>query len=157
MLIRYWTDWVLRTLNFDRWGECGPLENYMHTAMAYTCYDQGVKEFSGINRLLSQIYQRFWTYSKTFDWFTQKKCIHMAWRSHCCIWPVEGCYDFSSSITLPDFSQEFVVETDASNSSIGAILLQKGKPQAFFSKALAPKHQGLSVYEKKMLAIVNAI
>ncbi|XP_071913952.1 uncharacterized protein [Coffea arabica] len=60
-------------------------------------------------------------------------------------------------LTLPDFSQEFVVETDASNSGIGAVLLQHGRPLAFFSKALAPKHQGLSVYEKEMLAIVNAI
>ncbi|XP_071909780.1 uncharacterized mitochondrial protein AtMg00860-like [Coffea arabica] len=60
-------------------------------------------------------------------------------------------------LTLPDFSQEFVVETDASNSGIGAVLLQQERPLAFFSKALAPKHQGLSVYEKEMLAIVNAI
>ena len=56
-----------------------------------------------------------------------------------------------SVLTLPDYSQEFVVETDASNSGIGAVLLQRGKPLAFFSKALAPKHQGLSVYEKLLL------
>ncbi|XP_071923237.1 uncharacterized protein [Coffea arabica] len=47
----------------------------------------------------------------------------------------------SPVLILPDFSQEFVVETDASNSGIGAVLLQRGKPLAFFSKALAPKHQ----------------
>ena len=62
-----------------------------------------------------------------------------------------------SVLTLPDYSQEFVVETDASNSGIGAVLLQRGKPLAFFSKALAPKHQDLSVYEKEMLAIVNVV
>ena len=60
-------------------------------------------------------------------------------------------------LALPDFSKEFVVETDASSTRIGAVLLQQGRPIAFFSKALAAQHQGLSVYEKEMLAVVNAV
>lgn len=43
-------------------------------------------------------------------------------------------------LTLRDYTQEFVVETDASHGGIGAVLMQQGKPIAFFSKVLAPKH-----------------
>ena len=60
-------------------------------------------------------------------------------------------------LVLPDFSRDFVVETDASNTRIGAVLLQQGRPIAFFSKSLAVQHQGLLVYGKEMLAVVNAV
>ena len=36
-------------------------------------------------------------------------------------------------------------------------MTQKGRPIVYFSKALAPKHQVLSVYDKEMLAILVAI
>lgn len=60
-------------------------------------------------------------------------------------------------LALPDFTQTFVIETDASSKGIGAVLMQGGRPLAFLSKALAPKHLGLSVYEKELLAILQAI
>ncbi|GJX22727.1 putative mitochondrial protein [Tanacetum coccineum] len=54
---------------------------------------------------------------------------------------------------LPNFSQEFVVETDASGTGIGAVLCQNGHPIAYLSKTLAAKHQSLSNYEKEFLAL----
>ncbi|GMJ08032.1 hypothetical protein HRI_004472400 [Hibiscus trionum] len=60
-------------------------------------------------------------------------------------------------LTLPDFSEEFSVETDASEKGVGAVLVQKGKPLAFFSRGLGVRHQGLSVYEKEMLAALMAV
>lgn len=51
---------------------------------------------------------------------------------------------------VPDFSKIFILETDASNEGIGAVL-------TFVSRTLGPKWQKLSVYEKELLAIVFAV
>ncbi|KAD5318093.1 hypothetical protein E3N88_18039 [Mikania micrantha] len=60
-------------------------------------------------------------------------------------------------LALPDFSKEFIVETDASAKGLGAVLMQEGHPIAFISKALSTKQQSLSVYEKELLAILMAV
>lgn len=46
---------------------------------------------------------------------------------------------------------------DACDNGIGAVLLQDQQPLAFISKASAPKHYGLSVYEKELLSVVYAM
>nr|GEW16321.1 putative mitochondrial protein [Tanacetum cinerariifolium] len=60
-------------------------------------------------------------------------------------------------LALPNFEQEFVVETDASGKRIRAVLCQNGYPIAYWSKTLSAKHQALSTYEKKYLAVVAAL
>lgn len=60
-------------------------------------------------------------------------------------------------LALPDFSTEFVVEIDASDEALGAVLMQKGRPLAFLSKDLSDKHKVYSIYEKVMLTMVFAM
>jgi hypothetical protein len=60
-------------------------------------------------------------------------------------------------LALPDFQQEFVLEMDACATGIGAVLMQHGHPLAFLSRALGPKNQALSIYDKECLAILLAI
>jgi hypothetical protein len=60
-------------------------------------------------------------------------------------------------LALLDFTQQFCIETDASNTGVGAVLLQNGKPLAFLSRALDPKNQGLSAYEKEYMVILIVV
>jgi transposase InsO family protein len=60
-------------------------------------------------------------------------------------------------LALPDFDRPFALETDASGSGVGAVLLQDNHPLAFVSRPLGIKHMGLSVYEKEYLAVLLAV
>ena len=60
-------------------------------------------------------------------------------------------------LRLPDISNTFFMETDASDFGVGAVLLQEGHPLAFFSKKLGPRRRITSTYHKELYAIVEAV
>jgi hypothetical protein len=60
-------------------------------------------------------------------------------------------------LALPNFDKDFVLETDTCAIGVGAVLMQDGHPLAFLSRALGPKNQSLSIYDKECLAILLAI
>jgi transposase InsO family protein len=60
-------------------------------------------------------------------------------------------------LALPDFTKPFHIRTDACGKGVGAVLTQDGHPLAFISKALCPRNQGLSTYEKEYLAILVVV
>ena len=60
-------------------------------------------------------------------------------------------------LSLPDFSKQFVVEVDALGNGLGAVLMQEGKPLAYYSKAITGRALGQSTYEKELMAIVHLV
>jgi len=58
-------------------------------------------------------------------------------------------------LILSNFFLSFVVETDASGTTIGAILSQDGHPIAFFSKKFYSKMQVSSIYVREMLTVTE--
>nr|GEX73202.1 reverse transcriptase [Tanacetum cinerariifolium] len=60
-------------------------------------------------------------------------------------------------LRLPDFNQMFVVEADASDNGIGALLLNNGQPISYFSRKLRPRMRIAATYQKALFAIVETV
>lgn len=53
---------------------------------------------------------------------------------------------YAPMLAIPDFNKKFVVETDASDKVIVAVLMQENHSLAYRSRVLRPKKQKLSTY-----------
>ena len=56
--------------------------------------------------------------------------------------------------TYPDYNKPFDIYTNASNDQVGAVIIQDGKPVAYFSKKQTQFQLSYFTTEKELLAIV---
>jgi hypothetical protein len=106
-------------------------------------YRNFIRHFGVISKPLTELLKK-----NNFGWNDQSQQAFDRLKKALCEAPV---------LALPDFSKTFVLETDACDYGLGAVLSQECRPIAYFSKALSPKHMGLSIYEKEYLAILMAV
>ena len=60
-------------------------------------------------------------------------------------------------ISYPDWKLPFIVNTDASDNQLGAVISQNNKPISFFSRILIKPQHNYTMNEKKILAIVKCL
>jgi hypothetical protein len=61
------------------------------------------------------------------------------------------------TLAYPDYSKEFEIYADGSKKQLGAVITQRNRPIAFFSRKLTEAQQKYSVTEIELLAIVEAL
>lgn len=107
-------------------------------------YRKFVRNFGLISRPLTDMLKK----QAVFVWTDDKAAAFQALKDALITAPV---------LARPDFHKTFEIETDASDKGIGTVLMQHGHPLAYLSKALGPRTQGLSTYEKESMAIILAV
>ena len=74
---------------------------------------------------------------------------------------LKGCLSRAPILRLPNWKEPFTVRTDASDTGLGAVLLQESHkllcPVAYISRKLMPRERNYSTVEKECLAVVWAI
>ena len=90
-----------------------------------------------------------------------QKSVHFNWTDACeqAFQQLKHLLCSAPILAYPDFGQEFILQTDASDYGVGAVLLQRDalgneKVIAYASKALSPREQKYSTTEKELFAVV---
>ena len=87
----------------------------------------------------------------------RKDCFHWSSAADTAFAALKQAMSAAPVLRLPDFQLDFVIETDASNVGIGAVLMQADHPIAYFSRKLGPRMLVASTYIKELHAIAEAV
>lgn len=111
-------------------------------------YRRFIPDFSKIAKPLTKLLKK----NMTFVWEREQEEAFQRLRDALCSQPL---------LQYPDFTQPFVLTTDASGYAVGGVLSQgvigKDLPVAYASRLLNPAEQNYSTIEKELLAIVHCV
>ncbi|XP_019157244.1 PREDICTED: uncharacterized protein LOC109153827 [Ipomoea nil] len=94
-------------------------------------YRRFIKGYGVINRPLIGMLKK-----NSFQWGEEVEHAFEQLKQALCLAPV---------LALPDFQKPFIIDADACHKGMMAVLIQEGRPIAYYSKACGDKHLGLSI------------
>ena len=138
------------------WGSQGwSKQNCSHDPLAGSTHFKRAKGIPRSHWVILQIRNGVWKYS-----FTQQ----LKRDSFCWNRDAEKAFNALKQamttvlvLALPNFAKPFVIKTDASGHGLGAVLMQEGKPIAYFSQTLSDRACLHSIYERELMVIVLAV
>jgi hypothetical protein len=108
-----------------------------------------VKDFSTIAAPINELTKK----EVPFQWGAAQEKAFKELKIKLTTAPLLALPDFGK--TLPDFGKTFEIECDASGIGIGGgVLMQEGRPIAYFSEKLSGPTLNYSVYDKELYALV---
>ena len=117
-----------------------------------------IRQFLGLANYFGKYMQG---YSKMVTPLTSQTGAHkkFEWTQECqeAFEKVKYCLTHAPLLQMPNFDKPFEVVADASNTALGAVLLQDGHPIAFESKKFNAAELNYSTTEQELLASVHAV
>ena len=122
---------------------------------------KGVRSFLGLTEYYRKFIGNFATIATPLTDLTRKQLPDkVKWTQECtqAFENLKTVLCEAPVLVNPDFTKQFILQTDASNRGVGAVLSQLGedgkdRPVAYFSRKLLPREQKYSTVEQECLAI----
>lgn len=118
---------------------------------------KGLRGFLGLAGYYRKYVKDFGTIAKPLNDMLKKDGFIWSRESEAAFEALKKALTTTPVLAIPYFEKEFTIECDASDKGIGVVWTQEGHPIAYLSKALAPSHTTLSVYDKEMMTVVFAV
>lgn len=118
---------------------------------------KGLRGFLGLAGYYRKFVKDYGTISAPLTQLLKKDSFHWTDEATMAFSRLKSALTSTPVLALPDFTSTFCIESDASGLGIGVVLMQAGRPIAYFSKALSGKNLSLCIHDKEMLAIVSAV
>ncbi|WVZ93661.1 LOW QUALITY PROTEIN: hypothetical protein U9M48_039626, partial [Paspalum notatum var. saurae] len=117
-----------------------------------------VRSFHGLTSFYRRFVKDFSTIADSLNELT-KKGVVFKWGEpqETAFQELKKCWAEAPLLVLPDFTKTFEVECNGSGIGIGGVLMQGGKPVAYFSEKLSGAQLNYFVYDNELYALVRVL
>ena len=112
---------------------------------------KGVRGFLGLTGYYRKFIQGYGSIAKRLTTLTKKDNFKWGQKTQAAFDQLKRAMVTTPVLQLPDFTQPFEIECDASDKGIGAVLMQNKHPIAYFNKALSKRSLAKSTYEREIM------